>query len=392
MKNKCVCIMALSLMMINVVFARTFDFKVLGTKGSSSGGVHWYSDVEKKKSAFFQVKVGSAGKLDDKSKMEIRAATIFKNAKDKKTGVNDVASFSFNPVNGMKPLFFVVATGTARSQTDRYWVDSARSSGWQVAGVIIDIWQSGKMVKHWTNVPGNGGKARLSGDVKQLFVHSNGYSTGEYSFDNATEIFSVNQKGEKVDIEDLLKECTEPEDSAKSAETAGVQNKSQGSDNGGKNDDEDDSQEEFILKTFCGFEFGSKKPEFGIKNEGRSIALKKPFRHYTHARLEYGANSGLLQAVTLFSRQSFDSDVDKTEATAAAAAVIEKKYGITMKDFGSSFYFVDERQDISVYATNITVRRRYLQKKDEKLRNAIHEATKRQIKSGGDVDDGSDVL
>ena len=129
--------------------ARTFDFKALGTKGTSSGGMYWYSTVEKNKSAFFQVTVGSAGKTDDKSELEIRAATVFKNAKNKTTGVNDVAKLAFEPVNTMKPIRFIVATGSAKSLTDKYWVDSARSYGWQVSGAIIEIWQNGKVVKHW---------------------------------------------------------------------------------------------------------------------------------------------------------------------------------------------------------------------------------------------------
>ena len=382
-------------MLIPNASARTFDFKAVGTKGSSSGDSYWHGDVEKKKSAFFQIKVGSAGKLDDKSKMEIRAATIFKNARDKKTGVNDVATFSFDPVNGMKPLFFIVATGSARSQTDRYWVDGNRSSGWQVAGVIIEIWQAGKVVKHWTNVPGNGGKARLTEDVKQLFIHANGYSTGEGNFDNATEVFSVNQKGEKVDIEELLKECAEPEEAAakssESTEREQVAGKSAKSDADSAGDD-DVAEREFILKSFCGFEFDSQKPAFSRQRGGREITMRKPFRHYTRARLEYGENSGALQAVNIFSTQRFDSDVERTEAAAAAAAVIEKKYGIHMEDCGSSFHFGDERHDIWVHATNISVYRRDLQEKDRILRNAIREATRRQIKSGGSADDGSDVL
>lgn len=125
---KAVCIAALLLTSISSAFARTFDFKALGTKGSTTSGEYWYSDVEKKKSAMFQVKVGSAGKLDDKSKMEIRAATIFKNAKDRRTGVNDVATLSFAPINTSKPIFFVVVTGTAKSRTDKYW-DNNHSYG-----------------------------------------------------------------------------------------------------------------------------------------------------------------------------------------------------------------------------------------------------------------------
>ena len=146
------------------------------------------------------------------------------------------------------------------------------------------------------------------------------------------------------------------------------------------------------MKSFCGFEFGSQKPAFSRRNNGREITLRKPFRHYSSARLEYGANSGQLHTVVLCTRQRFDSDVERTEAAAAAAAVIEKKYGITMEDHGSCFHFGDERHDIWVYATNINVQRRDLREKDEILRNAIRDATKRQIKAGGNTDDGSDVL
>lgn len=384
--------MAIVLSAAGTAAARTFDFKAIGTKGSSSGGAYWYSNVEKKKSALFQVKVGSAGKIDDKSKMEIRAATVFKNTKDKKTGVNDVAVFSFDPVNAMKPLFFVVATGTAKSRTDRYWVDSGRSSGWQVAGVIIEIWQGGKVVKHWTNIPGNGGKAKLSEDVKRLFIHENGYSAGESNFNNATEIFSVDQKGEKADIEDLLKECAAPEEDDK-PETPQKAKNADGDGVGGANGEDDfGANGEFVIKSFCGFEFGSEKPAFSSRDRWREVTLRKPFRHYTSARLEYGEHSGLLQSVTLFSRQRFASEVERTEATAAASAVIEKKFGMAMEDRGGSFHYGDDRVDMWVRSDSISVRRRDLQEKDEKLRNDIREAAKRQIKAGGGADDGSDVL
>ena len=377
-------IMAMSLSVVPCASARTFDFKALGTKGSSTGGTYWYSTAEKKKSAFFQVKVGSAGKLDDKSKMEIRAASVFKNASDKRTGVNDVATISFDPVNAMKPLFFVVATGAARSQTDRYWADSKRSSGWQLAGVIIEIWQAGKVVKHWTNIPGNGGKAKLAENVKQLFIHANGYTMGECDFDNETEIVPVNQKGEKADLEDLLKDCAEPDKTDDAPADA--------SETGRKDADENEVDGAFVLKSFCGFEFGSAKPAFSRRGNDREITLRKPFRHYTRARLVYGSKSGLLQSVELLSNQKFETDVERMEAAAAAAAVIEKRYGITMEDFGGSFHFGDDLHDIWLYATSISVVRRDLQEKDEMLRNSIREAAKRKIDSSKNSDDGSDVL
>ncbi len=386
------------------VMARTYEFKTLGTKGSSSGNQYWWGDVEKKKSAFFQIKVGLAGKIDDKSKMEIRAATIFKNAKDKTTGVNDVATFSFDPINTVKPLYFLIATGTARSQTDKYWVDSRRSSGWQVAGVIIEMWQNGKMIKHWTNVPGKGGTVRLTEDVEQLFIWSDGHDKswhGSSDFDNATEIVSVNQKGEKVDIENMLKECTAPEDGEKKGDEANSGKSNDGDDDNdkgeasakGRNADSDGNGE-FVIKSFCGFEFGKPRPAFSRSNDHyRTVTLKKAFRQYTRARLEYGACSGNLVVVTLLSNNRYNNEMERTSAAATAAAVIEKKYGITMEDHGSSFSYYDDCMEISVYADNIVVRRRDLEQKEEDLRKELRDATKRQIKAGGgSSDDGADVL
>ena len=367
--------------------ARTFDFKATGTIGSSSGGAYWYSDVTKKKSAFFQVKIGSAAKADDKSKMEIRAATVFKNTKDKKTGINDVATFSFDPVNVSKPLFFVVATGTANSRTDRYYVGSDRSSGWQVSGIIIEIWQRGKAIKHWTNIPGNGGKAKLTEDVKQMHIWADGRDRswhGDSGFDNATEIFALNKRGEKADIEDVLKECAALED-------ADVQT----NDNRLDEDDKDGTDGEFVMKSFCGFEFGEKRSEFDNSSGDRIVTLKKPFRNYTRARLEYGLNTGKLIAVTLLSGERFNSGVERSKVATAAAAVIEKKYGIALSDtssnYGASFHYSDERTEIWVHADNISVRRRDIAEKERKLRDELREETKRQIKRSN-ADDGADVL
>ena len=130
---------AIAIVAMNSLFARTFDFRSLGTKGSSTGRGTWWGSTEKSKSAWFQIKVGGATKIDDMSEIEIRAGTVFKNVKDKRTGVNDIAKFTFEPINKGKALFFVVSTGTAFSRSDRYWVDDRYDQGWQVAGCIIEI-------------------------------------------------------------------------------------------------------------------------------------------------------------------------------------------------------------------------------------------------------------
>lgn len=388
-------VVALSLAAL-VASARTFEFKAVGTKADSSITDSYYGTTEKNRSAMFQIRVGPAGKVDDNSKMEIRAATIFKNAATRKTGVNDVATLSFDPINNVKQISFMVSTGTARLKRNY-----SGDAGWQVAGVIIEIWQSGKAVKHWTNVPGNGGKTKLTEDVEQLFIWSDGndrkYHSGE--FDNATTIFPINQKGEKVDLETLIKESSKQEepDKAESAAGQNVADKEPGdkekNEAEAKKSDDELAGGEFVLKSFCGFEFGSKRPAFSDSNSDRVVTLRKPFRHYTQARLEYGENSGELLRITLTSSQRFASDQERAKAAATAAAVIEKKFGITLRDyFDSGFRFSDGRHTIMVFATSITVTRSDLLAKESALRKSLREETQRKIKSSNDSDDGLDVL
>ena len=227
MLNKCnkgsVVICAMAVMLGFAAQARTFDFKQLKSTGTTGSAEYWWEGTEKSKSSWFQVKIGGATKIDDTSEMEIRAATVLKSVKDKKTGINDVATFEFDPINKGKAIFFMVSTGSAFSREhDSYWYGNV-STGWQLAGVIIEIWQKGKVVKHWSNVTGKDGKAKLTDNIKKLRINRDGHpSEGEryYSakdFDNATEIYSVDQKGERVDIDEVLKPFRESEEEGKAA-------------------------------------------------------------------------------------------------------------------------------------------------------------------------------
>ena len=365
-------------------FARTFEFKSRGTRGNSTGaGDAMWSTTTKTKSALFGVKVGSASKGDDVNQMEIRAATIFKNAKDKRTGVNDIATFKFEPINTSKPLFFTVSTGTAKSSTDKYWVDGNRSSGWQVAGCIIEIWQSGKMVKHWSNVPGNGGKSRLTDAVKCLHIDARGYEhSSEYSaFDNATEIYSVNKDGERVDIDEVLEEFrTNPDVAAGKEDGVTEVPKAEAS-------EKVVDPEEFKLKSFCGFVFGEQKPEL----EQKVVKMQRPFRHYTIARPRYGESSGRLISVRLESQMRFEDQDARNEAVAGAASVIEKKYGISLRDNGSGYDFYNNHVTMWIRPTSIEVTNTDFEKKERMLSQALREASKSQMKKTAS-DDGSDVL
>lgn len=369
-------------------FARTFEFKPQGSRGTSTGGGDaLWSTTTKTKSALFRVKVGSASPNDDMRELEIRAATVFKNAKDKRTGVNDIATFKFEPINTSKPLFFMIATGTAKSSTDKYWADSNRSSGWQVAGCIIEIWRSGKMIKHWSNVPGNGGKSKLTDSVKCLHIDVNGYEhNSEYSvFDNATEICSVNADGEKVDIEEILAEyraqSNEKENGKNGKEDA------QGATAGKTTDEEIVDPDEFKLKSFCGFVFGEPKPDL----EQRVVKMQRPFRHYAIARPRYGESSGRLISVRLESQKRFADQDARNEAVAGVAAVIEKKYGISLRDSGSGYDFYNDHVTMWIHPESIEVTNLDFAKREGVLSRAAREASKSQLKKAAS-DDGADVL
>ena len=215
---------AMAVMLGFMAQARSFEFKQFKSTGSKANSEYYWRGTEKSKSAWYQVKIGGASKIDDMSEMEIRAATVLKNVQDRKTGINDVAKFRFDPINRGKAIYFMVSSG-ASFMLDRdndYWYggnDGRANRGWQLAGCIIEIWQKGKVVKHWSGA-GTAGKTRLADGIPLLRINRDGQPSDTErfgrDFDNATKIFTVDQKGERVDIDDVLTPYREIADGTKS--------------------------------------------------------------------------------------------------------------------------------------------------------------------------------
>ena len=274
----------------------------------------------------------------------------------------------------------MVATGTAYARTDNYFVDGAFDRGWQMAGCIIEIWQKGKVVKHWSNIPGNGGKTRLTNDVKQLRINAKGQEcNGEYSvFDNATEICPVSQKGEKIDLDEVLSEYRELN---KPEAGTGVP--------AGKPAEKATNPSDFVIESFCGYKFGSPRPEF----DQRIVKMQKPFRHYDYLRPSYGTVSGKLVAVRLESRQAFAGAAQRGEALLGVVAVLEKKYGIELKAEGSGdyYYFNNGRMHLWLNSNCIEVRRLDLQRMEEQQSRSARDEIKKNMPATA-ADDGADVL
>ena len=222
MRNKCnmgsVVICAMAVMLGFATHARTFEFKQLNPTGSCDNSSYCWGPRRLR----YSIKIGGASKVDDMSEMEIRAATVFKNVTNMKTGVNDVAKFRFDPINRGRAIYFVVSTGLGFLLRERelhhydniqvHWKDNVNTGwGWQLAGCIIEIWQNGKVVKHWSDMSGKGGNAKLTDRLMGLRINRDGdpNESRRYwevrNFDNATEIFSVDAQGERVDINEVLK-------------------------------------------------------------------------------------------------------------------------------------------------------------------------------------------
>lgn len=154
------------------VYARNFQFQLY--KGESTTRSGWTDAVKKDT---FKLTIGAAGTKDSDEPMEIRAATLLKDVRTKLIEINDVASLRFTPARG-KQIYYIGA-GVANSTS---------YSGHIKAGVIIEVWQGGKMLKHWSSSTGPITKTKLSDKVKCAYIDSHGARTFNGSFDNATQI------------------------------------------------------------------------------------------------------------------------------------------------------------------------------------------------------------
>ena len=356
-------IIAIAALTADFSFARTFDFRSMGTKGAD-GDSPWTTNA-RAKSMRFGIKVGSASQIDDKGEMEIRAATVLKNSQDRQMGVNDIASFRFEPINVSKPLFFEVAAGVVGE-------NATRNTGWQVIGCIIELWQNGKPVKHWSNVPGKGGKTALVSSTQCLSIDAEGMRfANDYDvFGNTTEIYAVSKDGNRIDIDEVLREFRPKQeaDEAKDAPSTVA-------------------ADDFVLKSFCGFVFGNPRPAF----EQKAVRMQRPFRHYTIARPCYGANTGHLISVRLESRSVFENQKASNEALAGVASVFERKYGQTLCDTGSGYEFSNAHVWIRIKPNSIDVVNRDVDLKEQAAAQAIREAAKNRLKKA-EANDGADVL
>lgn len=179
---------ALAVALAATAHARSYDLKYIGFASETEGRNKIFSD--KTKHQHFTLKLGPSSKIDSTTNLEIRVATVLKNIETKQSVINDIAVFDFAPTN-KKAAVFDIFTGAAAQVVDNWkHVGGDYSHGYGPNGVVVEIWQSGKCIKHLSGTVGNQAKTALvPGETECALLDIEGYkSYSERSFDNQTKI------------------------------------------------------------------------------------------------------------------------------------------------------------------------------------------------------------
>ena len=298
--------------------ARVFEFKSLRrTSDQNLTGPSWWVAEIKTGAAMYLIKVGAASKTDDPSPIEIRAATLFKSVKGREYAFNDIATYTFSPTNTSQALYFGVKSGTSISRKDS--VSSAYDRGWDLSGCVVELHQNGKLLKRFGN-----SKMALTPDAKQLKLNAKGNDRSQTNslFDNPTLIYpAANQKGSPLGTARETMALPDVEEPA--------------------------SNSKFRLKSFCGYEFGSEKPDFAPTT---FVPLRPPFLHYNCVKPVFSARNNKLTQVAV--RVNPDTPRSKLqEQQLEAVAEFEKKYGFKMRKISGrdTYWWSNQYTEIYIY-------------------------------------------
>ena len=173
-----------------VSYGRNYELKFLKDEASSSTeGGYYNRRKETSKKKIYKLIVGGNNKIESRDEIEIRAATLFKHKKSKKVLVNDIVKYSFVPDAARRE--FTIATGVASGTQDKSkstWYDYDYTEGYDNFGLIVELWQGGKCIKHLTKATGSAAKTELNDKVKCAYINEEGYKSFRSSFENATAI------------------------------------------------------------------------------------------------------------------------------------------------------------------------------------------------------------
>lgn len=172
--------------------ARSYSLKIVGSGGyGGENNYLWFQD--KSKHVVAELSIGGPSQRDDLSPLEIRAASVFKDIKTRKAFINDVAKEAFTSTNSATSKIIIVS-GAAGKRVDR---DAKVNGGYDfshgntVAGIIVEIWQNGKCIKHLSNLSGKDGKTQLKDGIPEFLLSATDI------WDSSRKILSAQEIAEK---------------------------------------------------------------------------------------------------------------------------------------------------------------------------------------------------
>lgn len=153
-------------------FGRSCSLKLVGSGGK--GGDNDYVWMQNKsKRLIVELSIGRPGPKESTSPLEIRAASVFKDIRTRKAFINDVATGMVVATNSVTRKIKIVS-GSAGKRVDREAkVEGGHdfSKGNTISGVIVEVYQDGKCIKHLSNLPGKDGKTVLNAQTDEWLLN-----------------------------------------------------------------------------------------------------------------------------------------------------------------------------------------------------------------------------
>lgn len=154
-------------------FGRSYSFKIVGSGGKGGANDYLYFQ-DKSKHLVGELTIGRPGPKEDLAPLEIRAASVFKDINSKMAFINDIACATFSSTNSATSKV-IIYSGAAGKVVDR---DAKVNGGYDfshgntIAGIIVEIFQHGKCIKHLSNIPGKDGKKSLADGTLEALLNA----------------------------------------------------------------------------------------------------------------------------------------------------------------------------------------------------------------------------
>ncbi len=127
------------------VHARSYDLRLMQSDETSEGAGLIFN--HKTMARVYRLKLGGTSKSEGYDPIDIVAATIIRNIKTGNRAINDVATYTYTPTNRSE-VFIITSGRTLRVDDNWQGTLGDWSRGYNVDGIIVEVYRKGKCLKH----------------------------------------------------------------------------------------------------------------------------------------------------------------------------------------------------------------------------------------------------